>query len=236
MQNKEIGYGQSNYFKELIAKHNINHKENIFVENKQHYQINNDIELILLSPYKENLDNLEQEQKKWEEKRKKEGNKLETFCNGREVKEISIHFKTSNSDETITNSSSIAFILKYQNQQFLFLADANINIINSSLINLGYSKSNPLKVDFIKLSHHGSKFNINQDFLNIIQTDKYVILTNGQKYNHPDEETLKLILEHHRLKDNKAYFIFNYKDFFIKKIKKYKNYNFKYSYQGTLLC
>ncbi|HHH72936.1 MAG TPA: Zn-dependent hydrolase, partial [Sulfuricurvum sp.] len=92
--------------------------------------------------------------------------------------------------ETEKNASSIAFILKYKKEKnFLFLADADINIINHSLKKLDVEL---LNFEFVKLSHHGSfKNNINKEFLQLINTDKYIILTDGQHkgYRHPHKET-----------------------------------------------
>ncbi len=80
-----------------------------------------------------------------------------------------------------------------------------------SLKKLGYSEDNKLKVEFIKLSHHGSLENINEEFLKIINTNKFIILTDGKnKRNaHPSKEIFPLILEYQG-KDKEIEFIFNY--------------------------
>jgi len=131
------------------------------------------------------------------------------------------------SDDSIANGSSIAFILKYGELKFLFLADAFMDVIIESLKKLKYTHDNPLKVEFVKLSHHGSKKNINEEFLSFIDTDTYIISTNGSpKHHHPNKETLAKIIDFHKRKTQACKFIFNYpKDGPLKEL--FKELNFR---------
>lgn len=169
-----------------------------------------EIEITLLSPNEKKLEKLYKEYKKELSKSLTCGKasdysySIEELAN-REYK----------ADDRVPNGSSIAFLLTYQqNLKFLLLADAHIELIVNSLKNLGYSKNNPLKIAFVKLSHHGSKHNINQDFLDIIDTDTFIISTNGKVHKHPDKETLSKIIVHEFKKDNtkKINFLFNYEE------------------------
>lgn len=113
------------------------------------------------------------------------------------------------SDTSVANGSSIAFILEYKELKFLFLADSHMNVVIDSLKEIKHNK--PLKVEFVKLSHHGSKKNINEEFLSLIDTDTYIISTNGSpKHNHPNKETLSKIINFHKNKGLTCNFIFNY--------------------------
>jgi len=115
------------------------------------------------------------------------------------------------SDSSIANGSSIAFILKHNELNFLFLADAHMDVIIDSIKKLEYTHANPLKVEFVKLSHHGSKKNLNEEFLFLIDTDTYIISTNGSpKHHHPNKETLAKIIDFHKRKAQACKFIFNY--------------------------
>ena len=113
-------------------------------------------------------------------------------------------------DGSLQNGSSIAFILSYQDKKFLFLGDAHIDVIVESLESLGFNSTNRLSVDLVKLSHHGSKSNICQDFLDIVETNRYVISTNGKSHNHPDMETLCLLIVDGKTKGGEVELIFNY--------------------------
>ena len=142
-------------------------------------------------------------------------------------------------DRKHANGASIAFILSYKTEyQFLLLADAHIDIIIESLKNLGYSIHNKLKVNFVKLSHHASKCNINQDFLDLIETDTFIISTNGKKHNHPNDETLsKIIMDPTRNKAKKINFFFNYDSVrLIKTKKEYFNGDNKDKYNFSFKC
>lgn len=116
-------------------------------------------------------------------------------------------------DQSPYNGSSIAFILTYENVNYLFLGDAHPTVIIKRLKKLGYHENNKLKVEFIKLSHHGSKKNTSTELLEIIETDKYIISTNGDLHNHPNKLTIARIV----CNNPKAKIYFNYSEL-IKKI------------------
>jgi beta-lactamase superfamily II metal-dependent hydrolase len=94
----------------------------------------------------------------------------------------------------IINGSSIAQLLTYKDTKILLLADSHPEVIINSLRTLGFSKKNPLTVNLIKLAHHGSKHNTNQELLEIVKSQKYYISTNGAGNSyHPHKEILDLI-------------------------------------------
>jgi hypothetical protein len=114
-------------------------------------------------------------------------------------------------DISITNNSSLAFLVEIKNSKFLLLGDANIITVTENLRKLGYSKDNKLDLDFVKLSHHGSKKNISNEFLEIIKTNKFIISTNGMRHSHPDKETLaKIIMNPERDLSQCVDLMFNY--------------------------
>ena len=138
-------------------------------------------------------------------------------------------------DTSLYNSSSIAFILKYQNKNFLFLADASVEVINYSLKQLCYSKENRLKIDFVKLSHGGSIKNIDSEFLDMVNTNRYVILTDGKRFGFPHKETLELILTH-KLRAEFIEFICNYQNVLENKLSEEEvmRYNCKLVYASSM--
>src|ERR1035437_989415 len=131
-------------------------------------------------------------------------------------------------DNSVSNGSSIAFILTFKDKKYLFLGDSHPNTVADYLKRQGYSKSNPLEVVFVKVSHHGSSKNTNKELLEMIKTDNYIISTNSDVHNLPDKRTLARIINH----NPNAVFYFNYdyvKDniFLPEDLKKYKMFNFK---------
>ena len=71
---------------------------------------------------------------------------------------------------------------------------------------MGYSKQNKLKVDIVKVSHHGSKDNTSNELLELIECNKFLISTDGKQHGHPDKEALARII----CSQNNPCFIFYY--------------------------
>jgi len=138
---------------------------------------------------------------------------LDTLINGDNDKIIGIKENDCKEDSREHNGSSIAFILEIDDKKMLFLGDAHPSVISHSLECLGYSKENPLKIDFMKVSHHGSKGNTSDTLLDLIDCEKFVILTDGSHHGLPNKETLARII----YKKNGCSLFFNYPNL-IKKI------------------
>lgn len=122
-------------------------------------------------------------------------------------------------DASVPNGSSIAFILTFESKNYLFLGDAHPSIIIDSLKDLGYTKENPIKLEFLKVSHHGSCKNTNQELLELIKTDNYVISSNSEVHGLPNKRTIARLINHnsnstiHFNYDYVKKNIFNKKDF-----------------------
>ena len=123
-----------------------------------------------------------------------------------------IEFKEKSLKADPSNGVSLAMLIEYQNKSILLLGDAKDSVLISSL-EKKYSNGNKLKIDYIKLSHHGSKFHTNNEFLALVECNHFLISTDGKnnKNKHPNIETLARILCHkERDKTKKVYFYFNY--------------------------
>lgn len=112
-------------------------------------------------------------------------------------------------DTDVWNGGSIAFLLEYNHQKILFLADSFPSVIIKSLRKMGYTSANRLKVDYIKLSHHGSKRNFDPFLLEIIECSKFIILANGITHSLSNKWTLAQILASNYRAGNKTEFYFN---------------------------
>ncbi|RZR49006.1 ComEC/Rec2 family competence protein [Vibrio vulnificus] len=98
------------------------------------------------------------------------------------------------SDTSIANGSSIAFMLQADDQRMLFLGDAYDTCIVESLKQLGFKEQNKLQLSLVKISHHGSQYNTSSDFLSMISATHYVISTNGARHGLPNKRTIARIL------------------------------------------
>lgn len=90
------------------------------------------------------------------------------------------------SDKSLTNRASISFLFEYENKRVLFLGDANIDDVEECIVDLKIVGH----IDYVKLSHHGSPYNINKVFLDSIDCNKFIISTK----KCIDKQTLQLIL------------------------------------------
>ncbi|HEJ8042836.1 MBL fold metallo-hydrolase [Serratia marcescens] len=99
------------------------------------------------------------------------------------------------SDPSIYNGSSIAFLLEADDKKMLFLGDASDQVVTKNLRALGYSEMNKLKLDLVKVSHHGSQYNTSNEFLSILDSPCFVISTNGLKHGLPNKRTIARILK-----------------------------------------
>lgn len=112
----------------------------------------------------------------------------------------------------LANMASLAFIIECDGLKALMLGDSYPNAIEKEL-RKKYSEIDPLKVDVVKVAHHGSRNNISNTLLDIIDCQDYIISTNGGAGNacHPDREALANILCHPRRDRNKPIRLyFNY--------------------------
>jgi competence protein ComEC len=84
------------------------------------------------------------------------------------------------------NNYSAVIKLKYKNNSFLFMGDAETEIENALI-----SNNINLKCDVLKIGHHGSSSSSSKTFLDKAQP-KYSIISCGKynKYGHPNKETL----------------------------------------------
>jgi len=131
------------------------------------------------------------------------GTDIETFIN----EEAARGFRFSQ-DNSPKNGSSISFILELKGKKFILLGDAHPNPVVKALADLGHTAQSPLKVEFLKVSHHGSKANNNKKLFAAIDTDKYLISTNSIGHGHPHKRTLARIIS----RNPDAVFHFNYEN------------------------
>lgn len=97
-------------------------------------------------------------------------------------------------DGSSSNGSSISFVLETKGKRILFLGDSHSETVAASLRTLYGEEKAPYIFDVVKLSHHGSYNNNSPELFNLIVSDKWLVSTNGDKYNHPDIPVLAHII------------------------------------------
>lgn len=121
-------------------------------------------------------------------------------------------------DDSPTNRSSFSFLIEKENKRILYLGDCDSEVVISWL---DQQKIEKIKVDIVKISHHGSKNNTSLMLLKRIDCSKYLISTNGNSHNHPDIETIARIALVNN--ESKTEILLNYElekipDWFIKEL------------------
>jgi glyoxylase-like metal-dependent hydrolase (beta-lactamase superfamily II) len=139
------------------------------------------LELTVLGPDQKNLETL---QKDWAKKVKELLAKKSKAAKA----ELADYVDTS-----VYNLSSIVVLAKADGKTMLLTGDARGDFTLAALRKAGVLKpGKPLKVDLLKLPHHGSDRNVDQDYFDSIQAKHYVISADG-KYTNPDVPTLQMI-------------------------------------------
>lgn len=113
----------------------------------------------------------------------------------------------------LVNMDSIAILLKCDGLTALFLGDTFPAVVIDQLKSLADSEGGKLKIDVVKVAHHGSKNNISNEMLDLLDCNNFIISTNGGMGNsyHPDRETFaNLLLHPERNKDVKLNVFMNY--------------------------
>jgi len=97
----------------------------------------------------------------------------------------------------IPNGSSIAFVFEYESKKILFTGDSFPSIILEGLEKMDFiDETKKIKFDYVKLSHHASKYNTSDEFLERIECNNYVATTMGCN-GKPNKETFARILKYH---------------------------------------
>lgn len=177
----------------------------------------NDIEFLILSPEQEQI-NLFYDKWRIEEEinTAQAANIVEDQLQKGTIEDIgrSSFSPTNSLIDDFVNASSIAFFMKCKSLTILFLGDARPEIVVSSLKQLGYnSTDNRMTVDYVKISHHGSKNNTSPELLNHMNCNHFIISTNGGigRSKHPDRETIAWILCRENRTKEPTHLYFNYK-------------------------
>ena len=124
------------------------------------------------------------------------------------------------SDKSVTNGSSISFVLQGNNKKILFLGDSWAEDAISGLDSLAHDEGIEI-FDAIKVSHHGSYRNTSPELLSRVDSEKYLISTDGSKHSHPDWPVLRAIVD--RPAEFTRSLIFNYRTEIVERIEAYQS-------------
>jgi len=114
-------------------------------------------------------------------------------------------------DDSEANGSSIAFVASFGGKRCLFTGDAFAPDISRAVERLaGEEGKARLRVDALKLAHHGGRKNTSAELLSVLDCTNYLFSTNGSVYGHPDPESVARVVVHGQ-RGGRPRLFFNYR-------------------------
>ncbi|HTY31274.1 hypothetical protein [Mycobacterium sp.] len=99
-------------------------------------------------------------------------------------------------DRAEANGTSIAFLARYGGRCILLAADAHTDRLIESLRPLAAAEGGRLRVDALKLPHHGSEYNVSSELLDLVACPRYLVSTNGSYFGHPNATAMARVIKH----------------------------------------
>ncbi|KKK65593.1 hypothetical protein LCGC14_2972590, partial [marine sediment metagenome] len=171
----------------LIKDLEIAYSKHPIIEGNDSYTLKEG-KITILSPNKGALESLKED---WEDEILKRRDHRAQKDYGHPVEDLLE--KAFHEDSSKTNRSSIAIIIEYLSKKILLLGDSVSSIVCDSLSKINSDK----RFALVKLSHHGSRKNTSDNLFDYIQSNYFVVSTNGGRFNHPDKECLARIANYY---------------------------------------
>lgn len=102
-------------------------------------------------------------------------------------------------DSSVPNLSSIAVLAEFGGRAVLCTGDAHADVLVASIEALQAARGRPgerLRLDALKLSHHGSANATTRPLLDAIDCHHYLVPTDGSLFYHPDREAIARVIVH----------------------------------------
>ena len=100
-------------------------------------------------------------------------------------------------DNATPNGSSIVVLLEYDGRRCLFAADSHPDVLESGIDRLlAEEGSTRLKLDALKVPHHGSRHNNSVTLYKKLNCRCYLVSTNGNRFQHPHAEAIARIIQY----------------------------------------
>ncbi|MEM7310920.1 MAG: hypothetical protein AAF682_29895 [Planctomycetota bacterium] len=98
-------------------------------------------------------------------------------------------------DSSAANGSSIGLLGRFDGKSCLFSGDAYWQVLRDSARRLAQEEGvERVPLDAFKLPHHGSRNNLNDELLALLDCRSFLVSTNGDRFKHPDSEALAHLL------------------------------------------
>jgi hypothetical protein len=97
-------------------------------------------------------------------------------------------------DRTPPNGASIVVLAEYRGRRILLGADSHADLLARSLQSLADADGGRLRLDAFKLPHHGSRYNVSRELLELVDCRRYLVSTNGSYFGHPHPEAMARVI------------------------------------------
>ena len=100
-------------------------------------------------------------------------------------------------DTSSANGSSIALLTEFDGRSILLTGDAHADVLAQSIKDLQRERGREgekLKLDALKLSHHGAANATTLELLNCLDCQRFLVSSNGNIFNHPDREAIARVI------------------------------------------
>ena len=139
---------------------------------------------------------------------------------GAEQKDWEVELKTlieyvddDNLDEGGPNSQSIVILVECDGKKALFPGDCTPKELNDAVHAYNNTHGTPLKLELMKLPHHGSTKNVTKKIINEIDCQNFAISTKkNNKYVFPQKETIAKLICYRNSEKETINVFFNYED------------------------
>lgn len=116
-------------------------------------------------------------------------------------------------DEGGPNSQSIVILVECEDRNVLLPGDCTPVELYSAILEYNSINGTPLKLDLMKLPHHGSHRNITKNILSEVKCSNFVISTNvNKKYFFPNKETVAKLIGYRCNIEDTINIYFNYQE------------------------
>jgi hypothetical protein len=107
----------------------------------------------------------------------------------------SLAAQKSSNDGSVPNGSSIGLLLEHRGASCLLSGDGFSKVLGEGLTGLAAARGvEAIEVDAFKLPHHGSQANIASALVAAAPARHYVVSSNGDTFNHPDDVALARVV------------------------------------------
>lgn len=93
-------------------------------------------------------------------------------------------------DRARPNGTSIALLADYDGHRVLLGADAYASVLVDAIARLPGKGAEPLVLDALKMSHHGSRSNTSLELVKAVKCANWLVSTNGKQFKHPNGEAV----------------------------------------------